>query len=360
MSRKVQTYDNPNDDPRYRQGEAIKERLAEFFHQRKISDGLSTYTLREQLYKETQMDFTENTISATITPGSKPAPNFYVVIGLCRLWKLDYATILAPADTIVKVAPTDTALMAKTEILTDSGYLDTYYGYMYTKNLNHKEICSFTLKIDERNGCMQATMKTISHPNNVAGEKTLYTREFSGTPIVLTKPKTVFMMLSDYQGDFITLFFEFRHYNTKDGMYFRKGILISSEASSDKPIVENFVLFKRELSADNISTYIPGLLKLTYDTFVVTEDDVQELLRDEDFAKSYAKYSYLFDGKQKNCFQFKTSQFITAIQDKYNQEDVNEAMKVVLRLKAKALEADRIEYSNPEGLPSFTKSFLQR
>lgn len=360
MGTPVKKYKNPNENPKVIQGNAIKRRLAEHYMKLHNEEGLSTYTLRKQLYAETQIDFTENTISATITEGSDPAPNMFVVIGLCRLWGLDYASVLAPPETEVRVAPSITALMPKSEVLTDEGYMGTYFGYMYTKNLNRKEIYNFTLRIEPKNGSTQAIMETVSHPDNVDGDEITFSRSFIGTPIVMNKSQNIYIMLSDYQGDFYTLFFDYRHYNTEDGMYFRKGICITSESSSDKLLLENFVLFKREVSQAKARKYIPGLLKLNDDTFEVTEEDLDTLLKDEKFALAYSKYAYLFEGQQRMSYQFKTSQFITAIKDRYDQDEVNQAMQVILTLKSKAREPDRMEYANPSGLPGFAKTFLQR
>ena len=256
-----------NENPKYSEDKAIqniaiKKRLARFY--RELEERPSIYSLQRILAKmDDGFVASYNTLNDMLSESPSPTtPNLHLVLALCRYWNLDYATIFAPASQDRKPVPSSDALAENLTILTDRKYFGKFYGYMYTKNIKRKEIIKFTLQIDSFADSTLAKLITYSNPEKVSGEMVEHTAIYKGIPVLIPKKKIITMTLTDDEGQFYSFFFDYRAYNVEK-LYYRKGIAITSESESDKPLLCNFVLFQNELSKEKCKKFIPGLLPLS-------------------------------------------------------------------------------------------------
>ena len=54
------------------------------------------------------------------------------------------------------------------------------------------------------------------------------------------------------------------------------------------------------------------------------------------------------------------SHVLKSIDNEVDESERNRVIKALLRLQEKSLAPVRIEYTNPEGMPGFAKTYLQR
>ena len=353
------TKTSANDDPRIvQQYKKIKDRLIKHYTPCSEKNGLTFSTVRDQLSEMPEgFDVSYTALRDVLTYNDK-IPNMCIVLGLCRLWQMDYATVLAPPESNVKPVPSSDALMAKSAILDDPDYSGTFYGYMYTKNLSRNEVSDFELDIKPLGNTTVAKFRIHSRPSKVDGKVVDYEQFYTGTPIRLTKTNSIFMLLSNDKGYFYFLLFGYRAYNF-DKLYFRKGIAITTESESDKLLLQNFLLFQKEIDEEKREKFFPGMLKITDDCIWIPKADIDALRGDVDFSEILEKYDSSFSGKERQMYRIKVTQILDCIEDKFDQDEINEAMQVLFALQGKAVAPSRIEYANPDGLPGFAKIYLQ-
>lgn len=338
---------------------AIKERLINYYKKRKEKFNESLRKIREQLADDGGFDVSYTALRDVLTSENGKVPNMCIVLGLCRLWNLDYADIFAPPEGTVEVAPSSDALAAKVQILNDADYQGIFHGYIRSRNLERDEIMSFELEIKPKGSGISATMTTHSNPRKITGEVVPYSEVFTGTPLLLTKTQNVFILLTSEKGYFYCLFFKYRPYNFEK-LYFRCGIAVSTESVANSLVLQNFVLFLQPVN-ENKKPYISGLLKVTDDYLWVPKSEVDALLEDEQFADLLSQYGGAFIGKEpREVYRIKATQILDFIEKKNDSEEICNAMRVVYMLQGKSIAPDSIAYSNLPGLSGFAKHYLQR
>lgn len=352
-----------NEKEKKLQNLAIKKRLADYYQSIDANTRPSFYSL-QKILTDMQDGFSVsyNTLSDVLAEDKHrkdTTPNLHLVLALCRYWNLDYATILAPAKVAKKPVPVENALVAKTEILDDEGYTGTFYGYMYTKNIKRNEIVDFELNIDPKGDSTTATLTVYNNTDKVNGDPLDYKSVYVGTPLLLTKKNIIAMTLVDDTGAFYSFYIDYRHYNI-DKLYYRKGIAVTTESESDKPLLNNFVLFQKEVSSEKKDKLIPGLLPIVGDSFIITKDDMDTLKETDELKSFFKEYSYNWNGKEKSMYRIRVSHVLKSIEDENDEQERYRVINALLRLKERAQAPGRIEYSNPEGMPGFAKTVIQR
>ena len=352
-----------NEQEKKLQNLAIKKRLSDYYHSIDENIRPSLYSL-QRILTDMQDGFSVsyNTLSDVLAVDKlrkDTTPNLHLVLALCRYWNLDYATILAPAKIAKKLVPVENALVAKTEILDDKGYSGTFYGYMYTKNIKRTEIVDFELNIEPKGDSTVATLTVYNSTDKVKGDSLDYQSVYVGTPLLLTKKNIIAMTLVDDTGAFYSFYIDYRSYNV-DKLYYRKGIAVTTESESDKPLLNNFVLFQKEVSPEKRENLIPGLLPIVGDSFIITKEDMDFLKEDGELKTFFQEYSYNWNGKDKLMYRIRVSHILKSIEDENDEQERYRVINALLKLKEKAQAPVRIEYSNPEGMAGFAKTVIQR
>lgn len=339
----------------------IKKRLADYYRNIPKDIRPSIYSLQQKLADMPDgFEISYNTLNDILSESrTDSVPNIYAVISLCRYWHLDYAAILAPPET--KIVPTRslTSLFEKTRILDDSGYFGLFHGYLYTRNLNRNEIISFKLEINKNGDSVLAKMTTFSKPDDINGNIIPYDVCYEGIPLIFEKTNSIFIVLTNVDGYSYILYFDYKHYNAS-GLYYRKGIAITTDSLSDKPLLENFVLFKNKITDEKVKSFVPGLLSFINDSFIITNEALEELAKDKDMASFFEDYDYNWKSKAISGYRIMTNQILESIDNKHDNKEVIRVTKALLHMAAKSQSPIRIKYVVPSEILKFAKTYLQR
>lgn len=352
---------SPLSSSKEEQNKAIKRRLASYYTS--LEERPSIYALQRNLSNHPDgFSVSYTTLNDLLSEEpTSTTPNLHLVIALCRYWNLDYAAILAPASSNVKITASDTIHTKYLTTLNDNGYFGTFYGYLYSKNQKRAEILDFTLSFAPNGDSTIAKLTIHSTPELVNGEQIEYQATYTGIPLLISRKNVIVMTLTDENGDFYILFMDYRHYNLNElGLYYRKGIAVTAETESNKPLLCNFVLFQNEVPKTKREEFIPGLLPLTSDYFWIKEKDLKELNNDEEMAAFFQDYSYNWQHSSDTLFRISVSHVMASIEDATNEAEKFRVISALLRLSAKAQAPVRIEYTNPDTMPGFAKKILQR
>ena len=343
------------------QNHMIKKRLADYYRNIPKENRPSIYSLQQKLADMPGgFEISYNTLNDILSERrTDSAPNIYAVLALCRYWHLDYAAILAPPETRIVPTPSLSSLIEKTRILDDSGYFGLFHGYLYTRNLNRHEIIPFDLNINRNGISVLATMTTFSNPDDVNGNIIPYDVCYEGVPLILTRTNSIFVVLTNIDGYSYILYFDYRHYNMGD-LYYRKGIAITTDSTSDKPLLENFVLFRNNITDEKVKSFVPGLLSIIDDSFIITQEAMEELAKDKDMASFFNDYSYNWETKAISGYKILPNHVLESINDKYSNNEMFRVTKALLHMAEKSQSPTRIKYIDPLGMPKFAKTYLQR
>lgn len=343
----------------FKQYNAIKERLIKHFNHLQEQQGLTISAVQLQLASaDDGFDVSYTALRDVLTPNNNKVPNLCIIIGLCRIWHLDYAEILASPESGTEISPSLDALTAKSKVLDDPKYLGTYYGYMYSRNKKRTEIASFELSLKKIGTSVNAQMHLHTTPSTVSGERKPFRQTFTGTPLLLNKVNIIFLLLTSESGDFYSLYFDYQTYNF-DRLYFRKGIAITTESNSNKPMFNNFLLFQKPINKTKREKIFPGMLKIIDTTFVVPKKHIDAFIKNNHLHKLLHKYCDPIERKYREVYLIKPKQLLDNVENELDNDEIIEAMQFLFTLQGLSLSPERIEYSNLDGLPGFAKKYLQ-
>ena len=337
---------------------AIHKFFSNYYNNMGDSSRPSIPVLQKQLLEiEGGMFFSTNTISDALSNAGKSAISMNLVVALCRLWKLDISDVFAEAFASYEVRPTFDTVIHGAKYLTNPGYMHTFYGYLYPNNDKDYRILEFELKIGESDSLPRAVM--TKHYANRPDKVSVY----EGIPVVLDVNRLVLLVMTREDGRTCVLMFEYRELTPQgDGLYFRKGICITTESNSDKPILTNFVLFRERISEDK-KKYLPGLLTLQNDSILIKRDILERLREDEEMASFFADYEYNWNISDRNVLTIRFSQILSSIEDQHdperNQEETFRVTKSLLRMAEISEAPVRLTYSNRNEMMEFARYFMQ-
>lgn len=240
--------------------------------------------------------------------------------------------------------------------LQDSGYFGVFHGFLYTRNLKHREIQPFELEIGE-DATVQMTIQ--GRAVDVSGEVRFQPEIYRGTAVLLEKAGHIYILLENEDGLSCVLYLEYRHYNTTR-LYFRKGVVLTAATGTDKPLLENFVLFRNRISEENVKKYIGGLLALTGDSFYISDAALAELRKDYEMASFFEAYQYHWMNRPVTGYRISMEQVLRSVEDPYDTAEMNRVLGALLRMAEKAQAPERIEYAESQGMSVFAKFLLQQ
>lgn len=195
------------------------------------------------IHYDQSLYFSENSLVQTLNTDEdskyESAFNMYAAITMCRYFNKDISALLAPPKAGTLELPDADTLTAegKYAVLDDEHYFGNFFGYMFSRNKGTRQINPFTLTIQKQTGRVTATLLYKSPKEPL----TLY-----GIPKLITRTNNIYIIFSNQEGEFFEFFFHYRKYRA-DKMWYRRGIVVADEASTEAPVVENFVLFDKEI-----------------------------------------------------------------------------------------------------------------
>lgn len=319
--------------------------------------------LQKQLLEmEDGMFFSTNTISDALSNTGKSAISMNLVIALCKLWQLDISDVFAEVFAGYELQPAYDTIIPGAKYLTNPGYMHKFYGYLYPNNTKDYRVLEFELEISECDGIPRAVMTKRYAPN-----RTIPVAErfgvFEGVPVVLDTNRLVLMVLTREDGRTCILIFEYRDLAPQGaGLYFRRGVCLTIESNSDKPILTNFVLFRERIGEEK-RKYLPGMLALMNDCILVKRDILDRLREDEEMASFFADYEYNWSNSDRSTLTVRFSQILSSIEDQHdpekNQAEIFRVIRALLRMAEISETPVRLTYGNQNELAEFARYFMQ-
>lgn len=255
------------------------------------------------------------------------------------------------------------SIYKKFPVLKDDGYTGDFKGYILPPtngNPDKKRIVSFNLSLKkDSKGVMHA--KAVRETANVhrrKNEQLVYT----GVPLYVKAYKIVIMFLTDEKerGEFYFLSFGFEQYRTSEGLMFRKGLAVTSEAFGGAALVaQNFLIFEHEPNQDDLK-YLPGLLKAPNNEICVSVEDAEELAAKYPEVRAFMDAMAMGDEmnrRKKNMFVLHEDNIISLELPGLTIED---KLKALLLLKSKSTIEEKYYYKARGTYSIFAKENMMK
>lgn len=328
----------------------MKRKLRDLY---KNSDYKSIKNLYEDLILFDQsLYFSENSLSQTLNTeqGSKYETTFnlYAAITMCRFFRKDISSLFvspeAGKNTLEDADPLQA--VGKYIVLDDPQYFGDFYGYMYSKYMKRKNVIPFKLSINKSGDRVEALFEYRDPRKPLV---------LSGVPKLITRSKNIYIIFSNPDGEFFEFFFHYKPYRV-DKMWYRRGIVIADESSTDSPEVANFVLFDREIS-DEKFRYIPGLLMISGPRFCISEKKILEMRQDSNVAKFLDDFSYLFEHDKSPMYVFDEDTIMSIIKNE-EPERKHFLISQLLLIREQAEISHNITYTMDSEYPEYARKYL--
>lgn len=285
------------------------------------------------------------TFLRTCNPDYPNICNLDSCLAIARYLHLPLDWLFAPPEEMIQDVPSKIITYPAKPFgyLKNPQYFGTFYGYMHSLNIEHKDIEPFTLTIDEHGAklCITSQIKKSAHKTQ--DDPVVLT----GTPILAKE--NIYIVLTNHEGNFVILAFSYQVY-TKREMYFRCGALLASGRGPMKnPIIQSFVLFDQDIS-DIEKDFLPGLLLLSDRDFHISAAKIHEAMEEDETVKT------VFSAVQEH---FKTVPYYV-IRDEsflsYDNDDISkdDLLTALLLLKSKASDAKHICFPNQTPYAKFS------
>ncbi len=239
---------------------------------------------------------------------------------------------------------------------THYSYFGDFYGYTFEHNPNEKDcIKKFQLSIfEDDNGSPKAVYK---HHNSSNNELSV----FSGIPYYASEQKAICIeMLTDDKQKYQYIYFNGKPYSSTKLTYKSGACVRTSSASrNDEPDVKNFIITGFELPDNTLNEIVPGLLKMSSDSFYITSAQLEKLESEKPelkvFHKKHDEDFHLIDN---SVFLVKELKIIRSTEFESNDKRIY-TFECLTKIKAHALSPNRVIYRNTEADYNFFKQLEQ-
>jgi len=278
------------------------------------------------------------TFLRTCNPDYPNICNLDCCLAIARYLHLPLDWLFAPPEEEIQGVPSKmiTYPVQPFGYLKNPQYFGTFYCYMHSLNIEHKDIEPFTLTIDEYGAKLRIT-SYIKESGHKVHEDPI---ELSGTPI-LANDENIYIVLTNHDGNFVILSFSYQTYTKRD-MYFRRGALLASGRGPMKnPIIQSFVLFDQDIS-DIEKDFLPGLLLLNDRDFHISASKVSKLLQEDETVRTvYEEIKQHLEIEP--YYVIRDDSMLSYDNDRISKDDL---MTALLLLKSKASDAKHICFPN--------------
>ncbi len=337
---------------RKNQSLAIKERLNYLLER-------SSFKKRSQLLAELSnskdfFPFNRNTFLATFDPKSNTL-DLYAVLAIGRYFNVDMDLLFASPNLTIDRFRKELELEDKNTVRNLNDYKGTYHCFMPSFNIRHRELVPCTLIISDSDGHLEASFTYQSKYidlNDVEKEVRL---TFRGKPILVKRSRNIYALMTSETGDYLFLSFSYQQYNTS-GLYYRRGIVVSSESVSQDPIFMNMVLFPNRIQGEEKMPLIRGLLRIMnekHQPYLISGNDLAELENDP----TMKAYLDTWGSREEACVRIDEGRILYDIYRESDEAKMR-TMQALLRLRNYSGMTDRMVYPTDTPYSEFTKKFL--
>ena len=246
-----------------------------------IADKISTKYGEDIVGYDTLRNLLNNTAKTT---------NIQIIYTLCDVLDINIEDVVDPKVTELYQSTKAVKLpeRAQFEELSDDKYTGTFHGYFYNTNKYSNDIMHFTLTIEDSSATLESHTVVIS-PD---GSRKTGHHEFTGVPILSKLTNTITMYLCDARGQSRYIAFDYNFYNHQR-LYYRRGIMVSTEGNSKKPMVQTILILASKLLPEDEALILPGLLKIDQEHLLIPQEIIPELKKDpliNQFLSDYERY----------------------------------------------------------------------
>ncbi len=228
--------------------------------------------------------------------------------------------------------------------LTHSSYYGLFYGYTYEHHPDRTDkLLKFTLSIYEKEDMTTEAEYVFYDKNNRA-------RIFRGVPFYIADRELISIeMTSDNNTKYQHLQFNGRPYG--ETFTYKSGICTRSSSASreNEPDAKSFILTSRELPRELESTIIPGLLKMSGESFYITASALKKIeAENKAAAELHRDYPRLFQLVDENVYCIKEYALLSGIVSEKIIENNISAFECLTIMKAASLAPDKIIYRDSD------------
>lgn len=331
----------------------IKKRLTRLVFQER---GLNLSQLQKMIESTPGLYTVSYNTLARLFSEQQTAADLCAVIAVCRCLDLDISYVLSPPSPKA-TDPDQPKYQVSFPVLQDSRYLGFFHGFLFTPNPERDELIRFELELKKLPHTTTATMTYHGRPVNVDLQETPDLRILRGTPYLDELHSNIHIELTNENGDYYFLYFTYQRLRSHD-LYFRRGIAITpSSLSGNAPIVQNFVLFAREVS-DSKLPYIRGLLADVSPTFYIGKDTMESLRSQHPVVNDfYNSFLHILEHDVIDVYPINEHVILSTNQSNMTRRDVTSAL---LLLKGASIATSRQVYEDPGAYGIFSKEYLQQ
>ena len=284
------------------------------------------------------------------------AADLCALVAVCRCLDLDIAYILSPPEPNAEKGASGTAAK-KFPVLRDPRYLGMFHGFFYTPNPERDELIRFDLELKKTTYTTTATMTYYGKPVDVYQQVMPDVRILQGTPYLDEFHSNIHIELTNEAGDYYFLYFTRQRLRSHD-LYFRRGIAITpSSVSTNAPLLQNFVLFAREVSDDKL-TFVHGLLADVSPEFYIEKAKLRQLCEEYPVVQRfYQSFEHILEHDVVSVYPINEEAILAANQSGLDRSDIVAAL---LLLKGGSIATRRQVFEDLDAYGTFSKNVLQQ
>lgn len=286
------------------------------------------------------------TFLRTCNPNYPNICNLDCCLAIARYLHLPLEWLFAPPEEKIQGVPSKmiTYPTQPFDYLKNPQYFGTFHGYMHSLNIDHADLESFTLSINEYGAKLRISSYIKKSSHKVQDDPV----ELTGTPI-LANDENVYIVMTNHEGNFVILSFSYQTYTKRD-MYFRRGALLASGRGPMKnPIIQSFVLFDQDIS-EMEKDFLPGLLLLSDRDFHISAAKVSEVMEKENIVNKV-----LSEVKQhleaEPYYVIRDESMLSYDNERISKEEI---LTALLLLKGEASDAKHICFPNQTPYAKFS------
>lgn len=284
-------------------------------------------------------------------------PNAYIINELCELFNFPIEKIYSPikisleeAQAIIKEKNTFSNQNKSFAVLSPEvrkGYFGDFYGYSIEHHPRRKNVIKFKLSIYLDDNSKAKADYTFYNTRGKA-------QVFSGVPYLTNMNAIVIEMMANDRYQY--LYFNGMSHET---VIYKSGICVrTSRASANaEPDVKNFVITKYELPEDIAETVIPGLLKMSFDSFYITAPKFELLKKnDKNIMEFFRKNPHYFELVDDCVYLVNEEELLQHI-DRFDEAESRNAFEILMKIKAESLAPNRVKQTKTDAGYNYFKQF---
>lgn len=287
---------------------------------------------------------------------SETSLNSLVIIAICKVLHINPSWLFSEPDHLTSFSDYSSDSISGADLyttLTDPHYMHEYY--CYTLRPTYGALYqSCRLSIEKTGEDKSLAVLKMSDEVLRLGEKEHFTNVFTGVPVLCKADGVVYIVFTNELGYMQFLCFDYVKYRRAE-MYFRMGLLVLVNPVTKTPQMQKLMISSRELEPEELP-YVEGLLKVSNDQIILTEEGMEELLEEySDYEKAVQfrkDFMPLFQLLSRKCYVLNEKEILSYSASRLSEKD---RMRAIMLLESRSLQPSEINMKVYEALPRMIK-----